>query len=243
MKKLLFIASLGTLILLVPPSCGSHRSTPTEQPLQGGSQWTTPNGQQLVQGGTRKITVPNQAINDVISEARSWIGTPYVFGGTDKGLGTDCSGMVMTIYRNKAGVLLPRNSARQQEYCKPVKKKELVAGDLVFFSSSKGGGRVGHVGIYTGNGEFIHASSSRGVTVSRLDQKYFATHYHSAGRVLTASEKRVSSTLPEVVGEIHFPRVDPLRVQAEMKLDSLINALSDSIFDPNSDAYYEEPDF
>lgn len=132
---------------------------------------------------TTQNTIPSSTANAIIREAERWIGTPYRYGAQTRRKGTDCSGMTMVIFRDKAGVQLPRNSAAQQQACMLVRRSELQPGDLIFFSSSKRGGRVNHVGIYRGNGEFIHASSSRGVMVSRLDQKYFDTHYHSAGRV------------------------------------------------------------
>ena len=58
-----------------------------------------------------------------------------------------------------------------------------MVGDLVFFATKKGGSRVGHVGIYIGDGEFIHSSSSRGVIVSNLSEPYYKSHFYSAGRV------------------------------------------------------------
>jgi len=117
----------------------------------------------------------------IVEEARSWVGTPYRYGGESRN-GTDCSGMVMNVYRDVAGIKLPRNSARQAEYCRRIKRSELQPGDLVFFTSRKGKG-INHVGIYVGNGCFVHASSSRGVIVSDLDQNYYARTYHSSGRV------------------------------------------------------------
>lgn len=120
-------------------------------------------------------------------EARRWLGTPYKYGGQTR-KGTDCSGMVMTVFEEVTGIKLPRDSRSQQEFCIPVTKKELSAGDLVFFSSSKSNARVSHVGLYIGNGEFIHASSSRGVIISRLDEPYYVSHYHSGGRVPALSK-------------------------------------------------------
>ncbi len=114
-------------------------------------------------------------------EARTWIGTKYKYGGETK-RGTDCSGMVMSVFRDVAKIKLPRSSAEQQKFCKPVKKDNIAPGDLVFFSSSKKG-RVTHVGLYIGNGDFIHASSSKGVMISNLSQDYYVRHFHSAGRV------------------------------------------------------------
>ena len=118
-----------------------------------------------------------------MAEAKRWLGTPYRYGGTEKGKGTDCSGLTMTVYHSVLGLKIPRNSAEQQKFCAPLKRNELQAGDLVFFSSAKGRGRVSHVGLYVDEGIFIHASSSRGVIASSLDENYYATHYHSSGRV------------------------------------------------------------
>lgn len=118
----------------------------------------------------------------LVRSARQWIGTPYAYGGRSKS-GTDCSGMIMVIYDEVAGLSLPRNSAAQRDYCVSVSRRQLEPGDLVFFTTSKRGGKVNHVGMYVGNGRIIHASSSRGVIESGLDEKYYATHYHSSGRV------------------------------------------------------------
>lgn len=127
-------------------------------------------------------SVDRQLGSALVRSARQWIGTPYVYGGRSKS-GTDCSGMIMVIYGDVAGLTLPRNSAAQRDYCVSVSRRQLEPGDLVFFTTSKRGGKVNHVGMYVGNGRIIHASSSRGVIESSLDEKYYATHYHSAGRV------------------------------------------------------------
>lgn len=173
MKKLLFVIVLGIVLCAVAPSCGSkrHASRPSRP-------------------SERVESVKLRSSDDIVAEAKRWLGTPYRYGGKERRRGTDCSGMVMTIYLDKAGLKLPRNSARQQEFCRRIDRDRLAPGDLVFFRSSRRGGKVSHVGIYTGNGEFIHASSSRGVMVSRLDQEYFASHFHSAGRVLEVAGKR-----------------------------------------------------
>ena len=127
-------------------------------------------------------SVDRQLGSALVRSARQWIGTPYVYGGRSKS-GTDCSGMIMVIYSDVAGLTLPRNSAAQRDYCVSVSRRQLEPGDLVFFTTSKRGGKVNHVGMYVGNGRIIHASSSRGVIESSLDEKYYATHYHSSGRV------------------------------------------------------------
>lgn len=152
------------------------------------------------------ITIPTKDCKEVtamrkkiVAEARNWVGTRYCYGGKSRN-GTDCSGMVMTIFDDVAQLKLPRNSAKQQEFCKALKQKELMEADLLFFSTSKKGARVNHVGIYIGDGKFVHASTSKGVIVSSLDEPYYVRHYHSSGRVpglavkTKAPEKAVTVT-------------------------------------------------
>lgn len=117
----------------------------------------------------------------LIREALSWIGTPYAYGGESKA-GADCSGFVMMAYKNALGISLPRTSADQGKFVENIDKKKLEIGDLVFFHGGKSD-RVNHVGIYVGDGKFIHASSSKGVMISDLDMKYFADRYHHSGKV------------------------------------------------------------
>ena len=116
-------------------------------------------------------------------ELRSWLGTPYQYAASDKGKGTDCSGMVMKVYQTIYGIPLERNSARMYEKnCTFVSRERLREGDLVFFNGSKAG-RITHVGIYLKEGYFVHTSSSRGVMVSNLEDKYWNAHYECGGRV------------------------------------------------------------
>lgn len=96
----------------------------------------------------------------IVKEARKWLGTKYVYGGKTR-KGTDCSGMVMVVYEQVTGIKLPRDSHSQQAFTEHIKRRDLTPGDLVFFASKAGGSRIGHVGIYIGQGQFIHASSSR----------------------------------------------------------------------------------
>lgn len=118
----------------------------------------------------------------LIKEAKRWLGTKYVYGGHSK-KGTDCSGFVMQLFLKVYGVKLPRSSKDQQQFCKRILKSQLKIGDLVFFSTTKNKNKVSHVGIYIGDDEFIHASTSKGVVVSKLSQNYYIRNYHSSGRV------------------------------------------------------------
>ena len=120
--------------------------------------------------------------HDVVTEARNYVGTPSRGGGTTAG-GFDCSGLVVTVYE-KFGIAMPRTSREQAKFGKQIDRSELKPGDLVFFFTS-GSTKITHVGIYSGDGEFIHASTrSRKVKYDRLDNKYFRRRYATARRVL-----------------------------------------------------------
>ena len=120
----------------------------------------------------------NQVARRVVQNALEYVGVPYVFGGTSPG-GFDCSGYVRYIYAS-IGVYLPRMADEQYEVGTPV--HNLRAGDLVFFETYEPG--PSHVGIYLSDGNFIHASSSRGVTVSSLHENYYAETYIGARRLM-----------------------------------------------------------
>jgi cell wall-associated NlpC family hydrolase len=118
-------------------------------------------------------------------KALSMLGTPYRFGGDSPDKGLDCSGFVKHVYKESAGVSLPRSARDMSREGEKVAREELKPGDLVFFNTRKKPNS--HVGIYKGNNEFVHASSSRDkqVTVSRMDQKYWSSRFDGARRVLS----------------------------------------------------------
>lgn len=117
----------------------------------------------------------------VLNESGKWLGTPYRYGGSSRS-GTDCSGFVSTIYAG-VGVSLPRRAREMYEVGTPVSLKTIIPGDLVFFANTAGKG-ITHVGIYTGQSKFIHASTSSGVVYSSLEQDYYSRHYVGARKVL-----------------------------------------------------------
>jgi len=123
---------------------------------------------------------------DLVAEARRWLGTPYRYGGQDRS-GTDCSGLVLELYRTVCAMKIPRTTSDQKSYCVRVDRDKARAGDLMFFGSGKNSSSASHVGLYIGKGEMIHASSSRGVTVSNVDTGYWGARFQSAGRVAGAS--------------------------------------------------------
>ena len=119
----------------------------------------------------------------LIEEAYSWLGTPYAYAMQDKGEGTDCSGMVMAVYRDVVGCLLPRNSAKQAEFCERIEEKDARIGDLVFFATGKDPEKISHVGIIVDPDNFIHASTTKGVVVSKFHTPYYTARLKMYGRV------------------------------------------------------------
>ncbi|MEE4177228.1 MAG: NlpC/P60 family protein [Bacteroides sp.] len=117
----------------------------------------------------------------LIREVSSWLGTPHRYAGTTRE-GADCSGFVMEVFRTVYQVSLPRSSAEMASKARTVSKVRLQEGDLVFFRTS-GGRKISHVGIYLSTNKFIHASSSRGVIVSDLNEPYYRRTFAHAGRV------------------------------------------------------------
>ncbi len=116
---------------------------------------------------------------------REWRGVRYQLGGTTK-RGVDCSAFVQEVFRARLGVVLPRTTALQSRSGVAVRRDALQRGDLVFF---KTGRRTRHVGIYLEAGRFLHASTSRGVTISSLDNPYWRDRYWRARRVLSAIQQ------------------------------------------------------
>lgn len=123
------------------------------------------------------------AVNAVLIRAISLVGTPYRYGGNTPQGGFDCSGLVNYVYSDMLDLKLPRTSRDLARYQgPPIAPGQLTPADLVFFGS---GGRVSHVGIYVGEGRFVHAPSSGGtVRLDRLDGSYWRDHYSGAKRVL-----------------------------------------------------------
>lgn len=110
----------------------------------------------------------------------SWLGVPYKYGGTDRS-GIDCSAFVGLVYREVYGVNLHRTANDMLRDVRLIGRTQLREGDLLFFTNSKG--KVSHVGIYLKEGLFAHSSTSNGVSVSKLESKYWSDHFYKGGRV------------------------------------------------------------
>jgi cell wall-associated NlpC family hydrolase len=121
--------------------------------------------------------------NDILFRAISLVGTPYRYGGNTPESGFDCSGLIGYVFYDVAGARLPRSAAEIDRLDAPtVSRKGLVAGDLVFF---RDGGNISHIGIYVGEGRFVHAPSRGGtVRLDALDGDYWKQHFVGAKRLI-----------------------------------------------------------
>ncbi|HIL57077.1 MAG TPA: hypothetical protein EYG39_04115 [Rhodothermales bacterium] len=137
---------------------------------------------------TRSVSAAEAAHHAMVAsairvEGQDWLGTPYRWGGTTR-RGIDCSAFVQQLVRATFDIELPRTTATQVHRGVRISRDELVPGDLVFFRRRG----VRHVGVYLGNGDFIHASSSRGVTVSTMESGYWDRSYWQSRRILPEFE-------------------------------------------------------
>jgi cell wall-associated NlpC family hydrolase len=132
---------------------------------------------------------PSQAFSpaaeDVLFRALGLVGTPYRWGGNTPDSGFDCSGLIGFVYRDAAGISLPRSTREMIVMQAPnVGKEGLQTGDLIFFATN-GGSQVSHAGIYVGEGRFVHAPATGGtVKLDSLSKAYWQKAYLSAKRVL-----------------------------------------------------------
>lgn len=125
----------------------------------------------------------DQVRQALLAQHEQWVGTPYRLGGTSQH-GIDCSALVRNIFRDTFELDLPRSTRGQVHEGRPIDRQSLRAGDLVFFRPP---GAYNHVGIYVGDGHFLHASTSKGVIISRLDNVYWNRHYWQSRRPLAPS--------------------------------------------------------
>lgn len=130
---------------------------------------------------------------EMVLFALGLLDTGYRFGGRNPEAGLDCSGMVAYIVENISGRSLPHNAAQIADRTRPITVAELQPGDLVFFNTLKR--RHSHMGVYIGDGRFVHAPSSRGrVRVERLDNRYFATRIDGARTLLATRDSLAAVT-------------------------------------------------
>lgn len=120
----------------------------------------------------------------LLDEHQRWVGTPYALGGTTH-RGIDCSALMQHVFGEAFAVDLPRTTEEQVLEGNRISESNLKAGDLVFFQPP---GAYNHVGVYVGDGYFLHASSSQGVKLSRLDNVYWKRYYWQARRPIERTQ-------------------------------------------------------
>jgi len=117
----------------------------------------------------------------LLEKLEEWWGTKYCSGGNTKDC-TDCSGFSSSIFHEVYNLQLPHSAQEQYNSCDKIALEDLKEGDLVFFHTSRRRS-ISHVGIYLTNNKFVHASSSEGVTISDMNDKYWSPRFMAAGRV------------------------------------------------------------
>ena len=166
-------ATLGALFLGTVVGCGSTSPVSTRTPADSAT----------VAYLTDDLTAED--VRDrLVFEVNRWLGVRYQYGGAGRS-GFDCSGFVRRVYRDALDRSLPRTTRDQMRVGGAVARNRLQVGDLVFFRTPA---RTDHVGVYIGDGEFAHASSSSGVMVSHLGEPYWSKSYRSARRVLDLND-------------------------------------------------------
>jgi cell wall-associated NlpC family hydrolase len=178
-------AALVLLGLLAGCASSSQKDVASQdyysQDLPGMASQTPP---LMSPAGESLAAVGDELVRSTLMEEHDkWAGTPYRLGGTSFS-GIDCSALVQNIFNEAFQVDLPRTTGSQIHTGVPISRAELSPGDLVFFRPP--GNR--HVGIYVGDGRFLHASSSRGVMISKLSNSYWSRYYWQARRPLQSTD-------------------------------------------------------
>ena len=178
-KNLAVLAIASTVIV----SCGNSKNVSSSKKNPSKNVAKSENLRKLDSSFDGKVS---GSIKSLLKDAETYLGTPYKFGGNTSS-GFDCSGFTVKVFQDN-NFSLPRRSSDQAGAGKSIDIKTVKPGDLLFFATS-GGSRVSHVGIVhtienDGEIKFIHASTSKGVIISSLNEKYWNKAYLHAQRVL-----------------------------------------------------------
>lgn len=159
---------LSSVLAVLAPAASATQATPAPPSASAGAE-AAPAGMAAIGA-------------DLALQALSLVGVPYLFGGEDPARGFDCSGLVRHVARVVLGLDLPRSSEAIARVGQSVRRDALQGGDLVFFNTR--GQRNSHVGVYIGDGRFVHAPARNGVVrVEALDDRYWRTRFTGARRV------------------------------------------------------------
>ena len=178
------IPAIGAAILL--SACSGTHSSNTEN-AQTDMRAVNDKDGLLLQASQDEFEAMVRSVNvksKIMDQYADWKGVRYRLGGDSK-RGIDCSAFVQVTFREQFGMDLPRSTYEQEEKGKKIQRTKLRAGDLVLFRAGSTGR---HVGIYLGNDQFVHASTSNGVMISNLNETYWNKRFREARRVLASGE-------------------------------------------------------
>lgn len=191
-QKLILVACVGATLFF--SSCASNKPVARKAPVKRApavSQAPEPDMDSEIKTSADvadAVRTPATEVETVITTARTFLGTPYKYGGTTRS-GMDCSGLLLNSFK-AVNMTLPRSSAAQSKIGKEIKKmNDLEPGDLVFFATGKSRSAITHVGLVTDvkskeNIKFIHSSSSLGVVETNLFAEYYIKRFRGARRVI-----------------------------------------------------------
>ena len=160
--------------------------------------------QSVVQQVGQQVSQVSERTGDLVSTAIGFLGIPYLRGGSSAETGFDCSGFVRAIYKETIGLVLPRSADQQASATQKIERSELKPGDLVFFNTMKR--TFSHVGIYLGEGKFIHSPrSGASVRIEDMRIPYWNVRFDGARRVQddamdTAKVRAISATAMAATG-------------------------------------------
>ena len=177
--------ALGGLGLLAMGLAGCASRAPTAAVATGASDTGDTGNTRAASGAQRSArhTERQAERNDVALFAMGLLDTRYRWGGRGPATGFDCSGLVSHVFAQAIGVKVQGSSAELGQKARPVPPEALLPGDLVFFNTL--GARHSHVGVYVGDGRFVHASNPRtGVRIDQLSNRYYAQRFEGAGSLL-----------------------------------------------------------
>lgn len=170
--------NLKTIALIVMvfllSSCSIFTKTPKQEEYTWDIEWEDEKSTRIIQ--KEEVKIRDTKLADYYE---SWLGTPHRMGGMTK-QGVDCSGFVLNVYKDVYGIKLPRTASQMSQTVRKINRNEMKEGDLIFFA--RGTSKPHHVGIYLKDNNFVHTSTSRGVTISNLEDKYWANLFSFCGR-------------------------------------------------------------
>lgn len=179
--------SLALLRQYLPEVAGIYESNPKNEsetviPVGHGYDFRSP------------FSLP-ESRTKLINNINDWLGTRYRYGGKS-GRGIDCSGFTSTVLTSSMGKLFVGSSKLQAQHVERVELDELQFGDLMFFTGrNRRSGKVGHVGIYIGNGVFAHSSTGRGVIYTHISEGYYKDRFLFGGRIIAPAYAGTPQTI------------------------------------------------